>query len=243
MQAVILAGGAGVRLRPLTLTMPKSMIDVNGKPFLLYIIEKLKKSGINDLVLCIGYLADKFKEYLGDGRRYGIKISYSVEKEFLGTAGAVKLAEKLITDDFFLINGDTYLAVDYADIHRTFQTTGKLGLMVAYDNQLNVAEANIAIGSDGLVAAYGKHEVLRIGAGAAVALERQAADYRFVDAGVQLFKREVLGLIAPEHFVSFEADIFPCLIKEKQLAVYPTAQRFYDLGTPERLAEIRREFA
>jgi mannose-1-phosphate guanylyltransferase len=240
MQAVILAGGAGTRLRPLTLDTPKPMIDVNGKPLLLYVIEELKKHGIKDILLCVGYLAEKFEGFFGDGKKFGVSIKYSVEKDFFGTAGALKLAEGLLAEDFFVLNGDTYLKADYQGIYRAFKKEGKLGMMVIYDNKEKVAEANIAIDDQKSVVSYGKKEQLKKGDQLIAMPSEVGKQYQYVDAGVYVFKKGLIDLIDKGKFVSLEADIYPKLIKMKELKAYVTSQRHYDLGTPERLELIRR---
>ncbi len=239
MQAVILAGGAGTRLRPLTLAVPKPMIKINGKPFLQYILEELKKYGVRDIILCVGYLADKFKEYFGDGSKLGINLSYSVEREFLGTAGAVKLAEKYLEDDFVLMNGDTYLPIDYAEIYGEFKKSGKMGLMVVYDNREKVALENVSVDDQGLVDAYEKKEPLKKGDQLVEVKTGPSKDYKYVDAGVYVFNRDILKLIERGRFVSLEGDVYPELIKSRQLKAHITSKRYYDLGTPERMELIK----
>lgn len=242
MQAVILAGGAGTRLYPLTLNTPKAMVEIKGKPFILHIIEELKKYGIKDLVFCIGYLADQFRDFFGDGDRYGVRIAYCVEKGFMGTAGALKMAGRYLKKDFFIINGDTYLPVDYTSAYKAFKRSGKTGLMVLYDNHIKIARPNIAVDQNGLVTAYVKREKLKKG-NTEIALKRPSAPRcRFLDAGVQIFKKGLLKRIPQGRFVSLEAEIFPPLIAEKELAAHIVAQRYYDIGTPQRLKLIRKFF-
>ena len=113
MIALILAGGIGERLRPITNNIPKPMVPVNGKSFLQYHIEELKRAGIKDIVLCTGYLSNKIQEYFGDGSKFDVKIKYSIEKKPLGTAGAIKNAEKYVNNTFLVLNGDSYLKIDY----------------------------------------------------------------------------------------------------------------------------------
>jgi len=240
MQAVILAGGAGTRLRPLTLNTPKPMIDVNGKPFLLYVIEELKEHGIKDILLCVGYLAEKFEAFFGDGKRFGVNIRYSVEKDFFGTAGALKLAEGLLAEEFFVLNGDTYLKADYQGIYRAFMKTGKMGMMVIYDNNEKIAEANISIDDQGNVTSYGKKEQLKKGDQSISMPAEVGRQYKYIDAGVYVFKKGLIDMIEKDKFVSLEGDLYPKLIKMKELKAYVTSQRYYDLGTPERLELIRR---
>src|SRR5208337_3829133 len=109
MQAVILAGGEGTRLRPLTTNLPKSMIPVAGKPFLEYEINLLKRAGVSDLVICSGYMGETIRNHFGDGGGYGVRIRYSDDGDILlGTAGSLKNAEALLADRFFITFGDAY---------------------------------------------------------------------------------------------------------------------------------------
>jgi len=126
MQAVILAGGLGTRLEPLTKQTPKVMVFVNDRPFLQHLLELLKRQGIDDVILCIGYLREQIKDFLQNGERLEIRIRYSEENErLLGTGGALKQAQNLLDDHFFVINGDTYLPIDYTEIERAFIRCGK----------------------------------------------------------------------------------------------------------------------
>ena len=121
MQAVILAGGLGMRLKPLTEQIPKVMVAVNGKPFLLHLLELLKSWGVNDIVLCIGYLGRQVRDFFGGGGDLGIRIRYSEEGEWLlGTGGALKQAQNLLDDHFFVVNGDTCLPLDYRQVEGSF---------------------------------------------------------------------------------------------------------------------------
>jgi len=240
-QAVILAGGAGTRLRPLTDTIPKPMIPVNGRPFLQYIVEWVVKYGVRECVFCIGYLADKFEEYFGDGSRFGLNIIYSVESQFLGTAGAIKLAENHLKDDFFVINGDTFLPVDLYDVYEAYRKTGGTGMIVVYDNSEKVAEGNIDIDEDGKVLAYGKKELLKKG-DQIVNLGSDSRSYKYVDAGMYVFKKDFLKLVKKDEFVSLEGHVYPELINRGELWAYKTSVRYFDLGTPERLEQIRKVF-
>jgi mannose-1-phosphate guanylyltransferase len=223
MQAVVMAGGLGTRLRPVTLKIPKPMVLVNGRPFIEHQILLLKKNGIRDFLLCVGYLADRFVEHFGDGKKLGVNVRYSVECEPLGTGGALKNAEKMLEEDFLYVNGDTYLPIDYKKLVEFYMEKKKKGVIVLYDNRVKIAENNISLGGDGLVAGYSK---------------KSAAGMDYVDAGVCLFNRSVLSLIPEGNAVSLEMETFPRLIEQKQLAGFVTSQWFYDMGTPERLREI-----
>ena len=240
-QVVILAGGAGTRLKPFTNLIPKPMIPINDSPFILYLIEWLKRYNISKYVFCVGYLWDQFKEFFGNGKKIGVDIEYSIEKEFLGTAGAIKLAQNLLADDFMVINGDTYLPIDYNDVYNKYKESNKLGLMVVYDNSDNVAENNILLDENGLVSAYLKKEQLKKGDELdKIEAQKENKHFQYVDAGVYVFSKKILENVKEGLFFSLEKDIYPKLIEERQLQGYVTSQRYYDMGTPERLDLIRK---
>ncbi len=222
MQAVILAGGLGTRLRPLTEQMPKVMAPINGKPFLLELLKFLNSQGIRDIVLCTGYLGNKVRDFFGDGTSLGLKISYSQEKEeLLGTGGALKQAQSLLGDNFFVINGDTYLPIDYREIKRAFLSRGKKALMVVYTNQeYTGTEDNVALDNELVVTRHDK--------------KSPDSGLEYVEAGVLAFKREVLELIDGKYPISLERGLYPALIGQKELAAYITQQRYYDIGTQEQ---------
>ena len=116
MKAIILAGGLGERLRPLTNNTPKPLLLVKGKPILEHAVENFKKHGIKDIILAVGYRADKIKEYFGDGSKFGVNISYCIENEPLGTGGAIKKASENIKETFIAINGDNVADFDWKSI-------------------------------------------------------------------------------------------------------------------------------
>ena len=190
MQAVILAGGLGMRLSPLTKQVPKVMAAVNGQPFLGHLLELLKNQGINDIILCVGYLGEQVRLFFGDGQGLGLDIRYSEERErLLGTGGALKQARNLLDERFLVINGDTYLPIDYAEVEGSFDRHGKKALMVVYDNRENTGvRNNVELNKDGLVAGYDK--------------ERSAPGLKYVEAGVSILSREALDIIEEGSSVS-----------------------------------------
>jgi len=222
MQAVFMAGGLGTRLRPITLDTPKPMIRVNGRPFLEHQISFLKKQGIKEFLLCVGYLHEKVVEHFGDGRGLGVGIQYSVEDKPLGTGGALKNAENKIEQVFMVLNADTYLPIDYPKLVGFYRKKKKKAVMVLYDNHEKLMVNNARLGGDGLVQAYNKES---------------SEGMTHVDAGTYLFNKRVLSLIPAGREVSLETEVLPKLIEGKELAGYVTGQRFYDMGTPERLRE------
>jgi len=216
MQALILAGGRGERLKPLTDNTPKSMVRVNGRPFLEYQLALLKNNGITEILLLTGYLGEKIEEYFGDGRKFGFDISYSREEKFLGTAGAIKQAEGKLQGQFLLLNGDTYLDINYAGLIEFFQWKDKIGVLTVYPNQERIAANNVRLGPTRLILDYSNQK-------------NSLMDC--VDAGAAVFKKELTRLIEPSKTVSLQEEIFTKLIAQKELASYPAEKRFYDIGT------------
>jgi mannose-1-phosphate guanylyltransferase len=225
MQVVILAGGLGTRLWPLTRTGPKPMVLVAGVPYLEHQVRLLQKQSIEDIVMLTGYLGEQIENYFGDGGRWGMSIKYSRELQPLGTAGALRQAETLLAQTFVLIYGDSYLPVRYADCHDRLLDTGALCSVAAYDNESGdtMVKSNIDLDSSGYVTVYEKDSDRHL---------------RYVEAGVLAMRKECIGLIPPAGAVSLEKEIFPQLIANKQLVAWLTRQRFYDIGTPERLRVI-----
>lgn len=229
MQAVILAGGLGTRLRPITQTIPKPMAPVGGVPYLEHQLRELARQGILDIVLLTGYLGHQIEEYFGDGAGLGLSIWYSREEQPLGTGGALRQAAALLADTFLVIYGDSYLPIDYRAVLEKLESSPAQGLVVVYDNRLHDTSVknNIDIDSDGYVARY----------------EKDGEGLSYVEAGVLGFRRKVVDRIPQPGVVSLEKEIFPRLIAEHDLIAYPTTERFYDIGTPERLEAIERLFA
>lgn len=135
-QAIITAGGFGTRLRPLTLTIPKVMIPILGKPLLQHHIEQFKKYGVKEFFFTLHYLPEVITSYFGDGEKFGVKVHYSIEDAPLGTAGGLKVFEKKLNDDFFYVYGDIFSLVDYSKMENEFhsksnaigiQRVGKMG--------------------------------------------------------------------------------------------------------------------
>ncbi len=223
MQAVILAGGLGTRLRPLTESVPKPMIEVSGKPFLEYEINLLKKAGMSDFVLCVGYKANVVKDHFGDGRKFGVNISYSLEEEeLLGPTGALKNAEPLLEDIFLVTYGDGYLLMDYKRAWDFFFKENKLGMMVVYENHNKYGKSDLVV-KDGYVVKYDK--------------KRQSPDMIWINFGVTFLRKKGLSFI-PQGRACGEEEFYNELISRKELLAFETRGRFYEIGTPAALTEF-----
>lgn len=225
MQAVILAGGLGTRLRPLTEKIPKPMVQVLGKPFLWHMLRVLSNRGVKDVVLATGYLSRVIEDYFRDGSELGIRIRYSVEPSPRGTGGALLLAENMLQENFFVLYGDSLLEMDYRSLWDFHLSHGFTSTIVVYDNSDNTSvRNNVSIDREGIVVAYDK--------------SGSTPDLGYVEAGVLVFSKKIFDIFPKKDVVSIETDIYPELIKRKQLIAYPSTERFYDIGTPSRLAEF-----
>jgi NDP-sugar pyrophosphorylase family protein len=226
MQAVILAGGLGTRLGSITQQVPKPMVPVAGKPYLEHQITLLAQQRIAEIVLLTGYLGEQIENYFGNGSRWGVSIRYSREAMPLGTGGALREARSLLASQFLLIYGDSYLPLDYGDVLQRLADAGVCGVMVVYDNAFGDTSVhnNVAI-RDAQVSRYDKTSA-------------NNPELRYVEAGVLAFERRLVDRIPSQGVVSLEQEVFPLLIAESQMAAYVTTQRFYDIGTPDRLRAI-----
>ena len=219
-QAVILAGGRGTRLGTLTDNLPKPMIPINRKPFLEYLIDLLKENGIEEVVLLLGYLPEKINKYFGNGSKYGINIKYSIGDVSFETGKRIKNAEGLLDGNFLLMYCDNYWPlnlrklVEYHDNHNVLTT------VTIYTNKDNFTKSNMKVDNQGYVILYDK--------------SRKGKNLSGVDIGFFIINKKVLELMSDTNF-SFEKEILPKLIKEKQIAGYLTDHKYYSIGKIERL--------
>jgi len=224
-QAAILAGGLGTRLRPLTNKVPKAMVPVNGRPFLEYEIELLKANQVEDLVICLGYLGEQVERYFGDGKKFGVRLRYSHDgKELLGPIGGLKMAEPLLEDEFFVTYGDAYLRMNYVGMMAELRASKKLAAMAVYRNDGKFGKSDI-IAKDGLVTSYDKKKTL--------------PGMVWVNFGVTALKRAALDTVETGRYCD-EETYYGGLVRRKQLAAYETFDRFYEIGSPEGLEEFTR---
>jgi len=223
MQAVILAGGLGTRLRPLTETLPKVLVPVRGRPFVDYQLDLLKHSGIDDFVFCVGYLGERIQRHLGDGRNYGCTIRYSFDgPRLLGPAGALKRAEGLLGNRFFVTYGDAYLRAPYGDMMETLASLDRLAIMSVYRNDNRFGKSDVVV-RGGAVVRYDKSNMGR--------------GMDWINYGVTVLKKEALAIIPEGEFCDEEA-FYGSLIKRRELLAFEVKERFYEIGTPGSLSEF-----
>ena len=221
-QAVILAGGKGTRLMPLTKDRPKPMVEIHGKPFLEYLIDLLKESGITRVLILTGHMAEKISDYFGDGSRFGIEISYHYSEPEAETGARLRNAKGLIDDEFLLLYCDNYWPLRLQKLQAFHRTHGSTATMVVYSNKDKYSKNNVHVGQDGIIELYDK--------------SRTAENLNGIDVGFFLLKKSALELL-PEGNPSFEAEILPQLVEKKQLAGFFTDHRYYTIGSLERFEQ------
>ena len=214
MNAVIMAGGKGTRLAPLTDHNPKPLMPIIDKPILRYIIELLKKHGITDISVTLGYMANKIVEAFGDGRDLGVNLHYVIEKEPLGTAGSVKAAANDFKEDFLVISGDAYTDFDLTSLIDFHRSHGKLVTIAATRVEDPSAFGVMLLNGAGKVRSFIEKPKIPVS--------------NVVSTGIYVFKKEILKKI-PSGFQDFARNVFPTLSGQ----IYAKIMQGYwsDIGT------------
>jgi NDP-sugar pyrophosphorylase family protein len=222
MPVLILAGGLATRLRPLTEKIPKALIEVAGRPFLWHQIQLLKRNGIREVILSVGYLGEQIQDLYGDGSKLGISIVYAFDGPvLLGTAGAIRNALELLPERFFVLYGDSYLTCDFRAIEQAFQQSGLSGLMTVYRNEGLFDSSNVEF--DGThILKYDK-------------INRTTA-MRHIDYGLGAFRRNVFASLPAGEKVDL-ASVYQKLLREGSLAAFEVHDRFYEIGSSEGLRD------
>jgi mannose-1-phosphate guanylyltransferase/phosphomannomutase len=231
MRAVIIAGGSGTRLRPLTYNTPKPMVPLFGKPFLQYQLEHLKRHGVTEIVINLHYLSEVIEAYFGDGSELGLKIFYSLEEKPLGTAGAVKLAEEHFTDEpLIVLNGDILTDIDLTemiDFHRINRARVTLAM-------IKVADPT----SYGLIFTEENGQISRF-------LEKPSWDEATVDtvnAGIYILDPSVFRYVPRHEAYSFERGLFPLLLQlNERVFGYTTDSYWLDIGSPQKYLQAHND--
>ncbi len=217
---VILAGGLATRLGPISEQIPKALIEVGGAPFVAHQLRLLRREGIERVVLCVGHLGDKIRDFVGDGRRFGLEIAYSFDGEkLLGTGGALTKALPLVGNTFFVLYGDSYLNIAFAPVMLAFRRSGVPALMTVFRNEGRWDTSNVLF--DGVrVVRYDKRA--------------PTSDMRYIDYGLSVLTAAALT----GRDGAFDiADVYGALAAQGRLAGYEVTRRFYEVGTPSGMAE------
>lgn len=230
-RAIILVGGFGTRLRPLSCAIPKPLIPVVNKPVIERQILLLKSAGVKEVVLAVNVMADALKKYFHDGKKWDIKIHYTDERHPMGTAGAIKLAEDMLKDDnFFMLNGDVILDYDFSEMLKSHEKKNGIGTIASkivedpsrYGVLITEKDTNRIISfleKDEYIPPEGEYVSMPI------------------NAGVYILEPEIFSYIEPNKKISIEREVFPVVVEKEKLYHYPISGIWKDIGNPFELLE------
>jgi len=221
---ILLAGGEATRLRPVTEKIPKSLVDVAGKPFIEHQLRLLAANGVSRVIICAGYLGAQLRDFVGDGRRYGLSAEFVFDGDKpLGTGGAVKKAAPLAGDIFFVMYGDSYLTEPFAPVENYFRSGGKPALMTVYENRGKFDTGNMVL-KDGTIVRYDK--------------KTATPDMHWIDYGLCMFRKEVLKLSEPGERFDL-SQLLGGLVLRGEVLGWQVKERFYEIGSFKGLEETR----
>ncbi len=219
----ILAGGLATRLRPITEKIPKALVEINGEPFVAHQLRLLEERGIRQVVLCVGYLGEMVREFVGDGRRFGLEVQYSFDGPVLrGTAGALQQALPLLGESFFVLYGDSYLPCDYQAVEEAFRRSGKTALMTVFRNEGAWDTSNVEF-AGGRILAYNKRN--------------RTPRMQYIDYGLGVFHSRALAGIEAGAVYDLAAVYYELLARD-ELGAFEVMERFYEIGSPAGIREL-----
>ncbi len=219
-QAVILAGGRGTRLHPLTLTRPKPMVEIQGKPFLEYQIEQLREQGFKRVLLLLGYLPEVVRDHFGNGRRWGIKIEYSVSAVDDETGRRLKLAEPFLDPGFLLLYCDNYWPMPMKRLWQRFLAAGAPAMITVYSNKDGYTRNSVRVEPDGFISIYDK--------------TCSDPDLNGVEISYAILSKRIVHQLSDAN-VLFETTVYPALAARRQLSAFVTDHRYFSIGAHHRL--------
>lgn len=229
MKAIILAGGKGTRLRTVVNDRPKPMAIVNGKPFLEYLIINLKRKGIKDIILSVGFMYENIKEFFGDGKNIGVKITYSVESTALGTGGAIIKCKELLDsgEDVIVLNGDTYFDIDFERLIESHKNKSVMLSMALREVEDITRYGAVEFDKNNYVTNFiekGKESISK-----------------YINGGIYIINSKLLDEYKNESVISFENDIIPYIIKKSKINVELFNNYFIDIGIPNDYYKFCRD--
>ena len=224
----LLAGGMATRLRPITETIPKAMVEVAGRPFIDHQLDLLRANGMRRVVMCLGYRGQQLERHVGDGSSRGMEIKYAYDGETLmGTGGAIRRALPLLGDTFWVMYGDSYMDIDYRAVLEHFSRSGADALMTVLRNGNRWDKSNVVF-RDGKLLRYDKRV--------------QTPDMDYIDYGVAVLRRSAAERIPTDRPFDL-AELYTSLVGDGRMTGYEVANRFYEIGTPAALEEARHYLA
>ena len=219
----ILAGGLATRLRPITETIPKSMIEICGTPFAHWQMKQLAKAGVTEIVYCVAYKSEMIKKYLGDGSKYGVKVGYSHDgPNQLGTGGAIIKALPYLGDKFMVLYGDSYLPIDFTKVEKEYYQCGKPALMTVYANSGRFDESNADF-TGGILNRYQKGV--------------SSKEMTHIDYGLSCFDKLAFSSYSRESPMDL-AQICTELVCSNQMVGYEVFERFYEIGSHQGILDF-----
>lgn len=228
MKAIILAGGEGTRLRPLTYKIPKALIPVQGRTLTEQVLDIYKKIGVVEIYLSVSYMSDKVKDYFGDGKNFGLKIKYLEEPVAMGTAGPLiilKQKGEIPSKDFFMCNGDNLFSLDLEKMlnsHQKNKAIATIGLTVVKDpSQFGIAN----LSGDKILEFIEKPD-------------KKDAPSEYASSGYYILSPKIFDYLPDKNFVMLEKDIWPQLARAGKLFGFCSDSQWFDTGTPERYKEV-----
>ncbi len=228
-KAIILVGGKGTRLMPLTSNKPKCMMDVQGRTVTEHMFDLLKKYGIREIILSVGHMREKVKEYYGDGSKFGLNISYVEEDKPLGTAGPLKLAKPHLKESFIVANGDELKTINIPRMFRLHKRKNALAT-IALTTVTDPSQYGVARMSGTRILEFVEKP------------KAENAPSNLINAGFYIMEPEVIDMV-PEGFSMLEKDVFPKLAKEGKLRGFLTAGQWFDIGSLERYEIAKKKWA
>ena len=226
MKAVILAGGLGKRLRPLTNNKPKPMMPLGGKPILVHVINWVKKNGIKEIVLCVSYLHKTIEDYFGDGKKFGVKIEYAISSKPLATAGQLKTAEKFIDDTFVCVYGDTLLNFNLKNMIKQHKEKKSFITMSLYEYKTNIRYGVINTKNNGRISGWNEKPEIKVK----------------VNMGCYVMERDILSFIPKNKPYGMDDVIKKAISKRKNVNSILTKKRFIDIGDKETYEKTNLEY-
>jgi NDP-sugar pyrophosphorylase family protein len=219
----VLAGGLATRMQPATLSVPKSMLEIAGEPFIAHQLRLFRRQGIERVVLCLGYLGEQVSAFVKDGGRYGLQTAYSYDGDvLLGTGGALRRTLPLLGDEFLVTYGDSYLDIPFRPVVDEFRASSTCGLMTVLRNDGRWGTSNIEF-ADGRIIDYSKKPTPRM---------------TYIDYGLTMLSASALATFAEGKAFDL-ADVYRGLVQQGRMAALEVKHRFYEIGSPAGMAETQ----
>ncbi|MBN1698106.1 MAG: nucleotidyltransferase family protein [Spirochaetales bacterium] len=226
MQAIILAGGKGTRLYPYTVSIPKPLIPVGDVPIIEIVLTQLAAAGFTDIILALGYMADMLKAYVGDGSKYGVSVTCSIEEKPLGTIAPLKLMSDNLEDDFLVMNGDLLTDIDYKGLYDYHMKQNSKATVATY-----VKKTKLQLG---VIENDGEHRIVRFS-------EKPVLENK-VSMGIYIFNKAIIDYIPDNDYFGFDSLMYDMTEKRDRVYSYEFDGRWFDIGMHEDLVTASEEF-